>query len=209
MIGRHVQPGDRTVETGSGASTVMFVAAGAKHTAVSPDGREHARIRDYCHQIGMDDGGLGFVEAASDAYLPRLDPGSPLDAVFIDGAHRFPHPVVDWHYLSRCLRVGGVMMLDDVPIPSVAVLFHAMRDDPGWEVLETADDRAAAFRKVAEGPVGDRWRDQPFNRGFPDVSFVPWRRRPVIQAVHFRRALRTRLGRRVPAAGKAWRRLWR
>jgi predicted O-methyltransferase YrrM len=173
MISRLVKPGDRTLELGSGASTVVFLAAGALHTAVSPHGAEHQAIREYCAGIGVDTDRATFVEGFSDDVLPVLPETEELDAAFVDGAHSFPYPVVDWHYVSRRLRVGGTLMMDDVPIPAAELVFRHMRDDPAWELLEVVDDRAAAFRKLAVAPEGDNWRAQRFNRGYPDYSFLP------------------------------------
>ena len=41
----NVRPGWATLETGAGASTLVFAAAGASHEAVTPDPEEEARIR--------------------------------------------------------------------------------------------------------------------------------------------------------------------
>ena len=172
LIARTVRPGQRTLELGSGASTVVFAAAGAEHLAISPAGDEHRRIREYCESIGVDTGRLSFIEGFSDEVLPSLPAGEQLDLAFVDGAHSFPLPVVDWHYVARRLAVGGIMLLDDVPIPAVSSVFRYMRDDHAWELLEVVDDRAAAFRKLAEPPAGDNWRAQPINKRYPDYSFL-------------------------------------
>lgn len=88
-----VEPGDVTLETGVGASTVIFAARGAHHTAISPEGEEHRRVLEYCHALGIDTGGLDFVEGLSDDELPRrLTRERTLDVAFIDGAHSFPFP---------------------------------------------------------------------------------------------------------------------
>ncbi len=36
-----------------------------------------------------------------------------------------------------------------------------------------ADERAAAFRRVAPDPDLRDWKDQPFNKGWPNYSFLP------------------------------------
>jgi predicted O-methyltransferase YrrM len=197
MIARRVAAGDRTLETGAGASTVVFAAAGAQHLAISPRGAEHAAIRDYAQSIPLDVGRLAFAEGPSDQVLPALG-DEPLDAAFIDGAHAFPYPMVDWHYIASRLRVGGVLMLDDVPIPSVAPVYRHMAGDPAWELLEVADDRAAAFRKLADRPQGDDWVTQPFNAHYPDYGFLPARARARREATHRLGELRRVAGRRLP-----------
>jgi Methyltransferase domain len=173
LLADQVGEGDRTVETGAGASTVVFAAAGAEHTAISPAGDEHQRIREYCHSIGVDTSRLSFVVGPSDSALPNLDLDRPVDVAFIDGKHSFPHPVVDFHYIEQRLRVGGVLVLDDVPMPAVAVVYGFMDGSPDWELIGVADHRAAAFRKLAMADPDDNWHLQPFNRGYPDYSFAP------------------------------------
>jgi SAM-dependent methyltransferase len=173
MIARLVAPGDVTLECGSGASTVVFVAAGARHTAVSPAPDEHARIRAYLKKVGLEDRDLSCIAERSEDAFPTLQ--GPFDVVLVDGLHAFPHPILDWQSASRLLRVDGIMILDDVNIPTVAVLRRFMASDPTWELIGYAGDRVAAFRKVAEPAPGDPWYDQPFNRRF-DYSFVAWPR---------------------------------
>jgi predicted O-methyltransferase YrrM len=171
-ISEAVRPGDSTVETGAGASTVVFAARGANHTVISPDGEEHRRIREYCLQIGVDTSGVAFIEGPSDDILPsHLGRDRSLDVAFIDGAHLFPFPEVDWHYISRSLKVGGKLFMDDIPIPAVAPLFRHMAREPSWQVDRVFDDRAAAFTLLAV-PECEEWLRQPFNRGYPDYGFV-------------------------------------
>jgi predicted O-methyltransferase YrrM len=206
LIARHVGPGDRTLETGAGASTVVFAAAGASHLAISPHGGEHERIRAWLRAAGVDDGGLRFVAGYSDRVLPGLELDGPLDVALVDGKHSFPHPVVDVHYVSGRLRVGGVLIADDAPIPAVAVALRALVEAPEWDLLEVVDGRAAALRKLAEAPGGDDWPAQPFNRGFPDWSFLPPARRAELVARHRAKQARGALGRRLPALRRLARR---
>jgi predicted O-methyltransferase YrrM len=199
MISRHVRKGARTLETGCGASTVVFAAAGARHTAISPSSEEHERIRRYCSETGIDDSKLSFIDGSSDRALPSLRPDDRLDVAFIDGAHSFPFPILDWHYVSRRLRTGGILIMDDINIPAVAVAYTAMRKDRGaWRLLTTTDDRAAAFQKLTEPPEGDNWRAQTFNSSYPDYSFAPLGRRTTLLLRHRARTSRSRLGSRFP-----------
>lgn len=206
LIARHVQAGDRTVETGAGASTVVFAAAGARHTAISPAGDEHQRIRAWVAEHGVAGDGLAFVAGTSDRVLPTMV-AEPIDVAFIDGKHSFPHPIVDWHYLSTALRIGGVLLVDDLPIPAVAPVARHMLLDPCWEMLEIADHRAGVFRKLAEPEPHDDWEAQPYNRGYPDFGFLPAAERLPLRARHAVRESRRALGERVPALRTAWQRL--
>ncbi|GAA1789017.1 class I SAM-dependent methyltransferase [Planosporangium flavigriseum] len=184
LLTASVRPGDRTLETGAGASTVIFTAAGAEHTTISPSPDEHKRIRAYCESIGLDTSRLSFIADTSDVALPALALDRPVDVAFIDGKHSFPHPVIDFHYVEQRLSVGGVLVLDDIPMPAVAVVYGFMQGSPDWELIEVADHRAAAFRKLAAADPDDNWHLQPFNRGYPDYSFAPLPQRIRLTANH-------------------------
>ena len=66
-----MQPGWATLETGAGASTLVFAARGALHEAVTPDPEEEARIRRGCAERGIDDAELTFRIGPSHDVLAR------------------------------------------------------------------------------------------------------------------------------------------
>jgi Methyltransferase domain len=196
LIADSTKPDSRTLETGAGASTVVFAAAGARHLAISPFADEHRRIEQYCTSAGVDTAGLSFAVGPSDEVLPTLD--GPFDVVFIDGKHSFPDPVVDFHYCWKLLRVGGLLLLDDVPIPAVGVVHRFCASAPEWELVELADNRAAAYRKTADQDPEDNWRRQPYNKRYPDFSFAGPVDRIRLTAVERWPATRRTLARRLP-----------
>jgi len=168
-IQQAVREGDHSLEIGCGASTVVFAAQSARHTVISLDGEEHDRVRGYLKQIGIDDNQLVFIVGWSDQFLPRLSPeAASLDVAFIDGAHGSPYPAVDWHYVSRALKVGGKLLLDDIPIPAVSCVFRFMQADPHWRLDAILENRTAVFSLINEPMIeqGDLtdWTKQPFKR---------------------------------------------
>jgi precorrin-6B methylase 2 len=206
-IAAEVQAGQRTLEIGAGASTVVFAACGASHTAVSPARHEHLRIAEYSTRIGLSVELVRFVDESSDDALPKLAGDAPLDFAFIDGTHAFPYAIVEWHYLRRMLRVGGRLIMDDVPIPTVNGLYRYLHADPDWRLERLLDDRAATFVKLRETPVDQPWRKQEFNKTYPDYSFLPaWARVRASTGYRVRRA-KSRLGDRFPALRRAYRRV--
>jgi len=188
-----------TLEIGVGVSTVIFAASGAHHTAISPDPSEHKLVRSYCHQIGVDDSLVSFIVGKSDEILPSLlRQDRWLDMALIDGAHSFPIPVVDWYYTSRLLKIGGKLLMDDIPIPAAAQLFRHMKLEPNWRFDGIFDDRAAAFTLLALPESGDDWLHQPFNREYPDLSFANLPRRLRLKATWHAKRARGSIGRRYP-----------
>lgn len=202
-----VQPGHETIETGAGASTVVFAAAGASHTAISPDNEEHERIRAYCQRIGVDDSQLSFVVGRSEDVLPSiLAHDRTLDFAFIDGAHAFPFPAVDWCYITRALKLRGKLLMDDITIPSVAPVFRHMMVEPNWELDRVLDDRAAILTLTADPAPGD-WPAQRTNAGYPDFGFAPLPKRVSLESRHRLTQAARVVARHSPALRRAYRRV--
>jgi hypothetical protein len=204
-IQQSVRDGNRTLETGCGASTVVFAAQGARHTVLSPDPEEHEHVRKYLKQIGVDDSRLISIVGLSDLVLPDLCTERVLDVALIDGAHSFPYPAIDWHYISRALKIGGKLIIDDIPIPATAYVFRFMQSDPAWRLDAILDDRAAAFTLIDEPPPED-YTLQPFNWR-PDYGFAPLPTRARLRLASDITRFRQLVGSRYPSLRRAWRQL--
>lgn len=78
---------------------------------------------------------VDFHEVSSEFLLPRLlEVETRLDFAFVDGWHTFDQVMVEFYYLSRMLRVGGVIAFDDADRRSVnRVIRHALTY-PAYEV---------------------------------------------------------------------------
>lgn len=160
---RLVKPGHRTLETGSGLSTIAFIALGADHVAVSPDGGEPERIRAYCADKGIDASRYEHVVQRSEAYLPGLDRDPYLDFVLVDGDHAFPVPCLDWFYAARLLKKGGIMVIDDVQLWSCRIVADFLSGDTAWEQIDRTP-RFAVYRLLEDAGVamGRWWGQQPY-----------------------------------------------
>ena len=138
-----------TLETGSGASTMVFASAGTEHIAVTPDAEEETRIREACSELGVSSERVSFQVGFSHDMLPRLA-GRPLDLVLLDGAHGFPYPILDWWYVARHVKVGGRILLDDAYLPPVTAVVDHARETPAWEVEGAVGYRTVVVRKLAD-----------------------------------------------------------
>jgi predicted O-methyltransferase YrrM len=152
--------GSRTLETGSGLSTVLFAALRTQHTCITPSPAEEDRIRAYCSSRAIDLSRVNFVIQPSSVALPRLD-RAPLDLVLIDGAHGFPVPIVDWFYAGALLRQSGVLVLDDVGLPAVALVRDFLDADQRW-VRQQWAPTWGAWARIASGELSEDWWEQPF-----------------------------------------------
>ncbi len=164
FLGTHVRPGMTTLETGAGQTTVAFAVAGARHTCITISPDEAQRIRDCCARIGISTDHVGFIHESSDVALPRGDgiPDTP-DLVFLDGAHRYPLPAVDFHYTESRLRVGGLLCVDDWRMPSVRNLHDFLMLEAEWELVGVPGT-TSIFRRVAETVVINDCQGQRINQ---------------------------------------------
>jgi hypothetical protein len=160
-IAATVKHGDRTIETGSGHSTIAFALAGAEHTCIVPDEAEIAAIRSYCltHSVGLDR--VTFYPALSEHVLPTLNPG-PLDLALIDGSHSFPQVFIDWFYIAEPLRIGGTLIVDDTHVWTGRVLRNFLQNEPGWRLETELEGRTAVFTKIGDAGLNRVWDQQPY-----------------------------------------------
>ena len=161
FIDRVVQPGSRTLETGSGYSTILFAMKGAQHTCIVPNQPEIDRILAYCEQQSIDTSKLTFQAKPSERVLPTLDTG-PLDLVLIDGSHSFPQVFIDWFYVAEALEVGGHMLVDDVHLWTGRVLRDFLAAEPEWQIVDELGGRTAIVRKTGQVDPDRVWNEQPY-----------------------------------------------
>lgn len=171
-----------TLETGSGASSIVFAGRGSAHTVISPAPDEHERIRLWCDQHGISTERVKFVAESSEAALSAGWTPEPLDLALVDGAHLFPFPALDWFYTARHLRVGGLVVLDDAFLPSVNMVVRFLRSSPSWEFEGAVSYRTVCFRKL-DDEVGHDATGGRFDR-LPRFGYLPPAARAAAYARH-------------------------
>jgi predicted O-methyltransferase YrrM len=190
FLERTVQPGMATLETGAGASTIVFAARGAEHEAITPSAEEAQRISAECERRGISTENLRFRIGSSPDVL-RTWAGRPLDLVLVDGAHAFPYPTLDWWFLAPHLKIGSLMLLDDAYMPPVAAVVDHLRGSSAWRLEEPASFRTAVAQKLAEEVPEPEWKGERIG-GRMSFRYLPPRRR--VAAAVRQRALSTRVG---------------
>lgn len=100
------------------------------------------------------DGILSFEEKHAHFVLPKLEEdGVVADFAFIDGSHLFDYTLLDFVCADRILRVGGVIVFDDVNYPSIAKLCRFVESNRAYtrisQLPASGLARCAAFRKDA------------------------------------------------------------
>ncbi len=108
-----------------------------KHTAIDPfqagdfwQSRGLA-LRDHAGATPLFD----WIGQPDDLALPKLlEQGTQLDFALIDGDHRFEAAMIDFYYIDKMLRVGGICAIDDTDWPSVwrVAQFAMLHRDYQW-----------------------------------------------------------------------------
>ena len=159
----NARPGMKTIETGAGVSTIVFALRGCSHTVITPDLGQVERIRAFSAEHGISLDAVTFITGPSQDLLPSLDL-SDLEIALVDGSHSFPVAFIDYYYIGRCLRTGGIMVVDNTNIWTGHILRQFMSSEPEWELVQRFPV-SAAFRMVATAPpdLDKDWKEQRYN----------------------------------------------
>jgi predicted O-methyltransferase YrrM len=170
-----------SAETGCGLSTVVLSTIADHHTCFTISaGNSLEKVRAVPH---LQEAQVNFVIGPSQQTLPTFTFERPLDLVLIDGPHGFPFAHLEYYFFYPRVRSGGVLVVDDIHIPTVRQLYDVLRDDKMWTHVE--DVLTTAFFERTDAPVfdpfGDGWERQQFNQrhfAYPEAmdTYAPgWR----------------------------------
>jgi predicted O-methyltransferase YrrM len=157
------QGAERTIEVGLalGISALFVCQAvlprGGRHVAVDPFQRESwngAGLRTL-REAGVEEL-VEVIEEESQLALPRLvAEGREFDLAFVDGDHRFEGVFLDLYFMTRLVRPGGLVVVDDMWMPAVRTAVAYVEKNLG----ATLETNAL--------PNGYRWRRRRLSRGVP------------------------------------------
>lgn len=79
--------------------------------------------------------------------LPLLESrGERIDFAFIDGMHTFDYAFIDFFYIDRILKPGGVIVFDDLCIPAVNKVFRYALTNRAYELYIQEKEKAQLSR---------------------------------------------------------------
>lgn len=109
------------------------------------------------HRAGFADAYVLHVEP-SELCLPRLlGQQARFDCAFIDGFHTFDHTLVDFFFVNRMLDVGGIVIFDDVQLPSIQKLISYIVTYPSYKPLPLPagweSQRSVRVRRLMNSPL--------------------------------------------------------
>ncbi len=83
-----------------------------------------------------------LIEEPSEIALPKLlEKKQIFDFGLIDGWHTFDHTLIDFFYLNRLTKVGGMIVIDDANWPSISKLLKYLIKYPSYELILDSKDR--------------------------------------------------------------------
>jgi len=146
-----------------GEALVLTGETEASHIVIDPF---QATAYDDVGRDALNAAGLAaqttFIEEASSIVLARLaGAGLTADAAFVDGSHRFHEVFVDLYFLRQLVRPGGLIVLDDAALPSVATALRYFDLNLGWRPVSIVGRLTA--RRIPDEPFEPIFADfKPF-----------------------------------------------
>ena len=171
-----------SVETGCGKSTIALSNIAKHHIAFCYDDRdlEESSVNYVLAHRHFVPERTSFVFGPTQVTLAQYDFGeSPrFDLVLIDGPHGYPFPDLEYWHLYPRIAAGGLLVIDDLMIPSIGRMYDVLREDRMFEEIAVFGTTGVLRRshEPALPQDGDHWWDQAYNfRQFP-VTMEPYRR---------------------------------
>jgi predicted O-methyltransferase YrrM len=139
----------RTIEVGLGYGiSALYMCEGlltngandARHVVLDPN--QATRFKNCGLQFLVEAGVsqlIEFLPTASEYALPRfLAEGRSFNLAFVDGNHRFDGVFLDLIYLGRLVRPGGIIVVDDYQLRSVARGVAFCTNNLAWTVEDVS-----------------------------------------------------------------------
>ena len=152
-----LQP-QKTIEIGcaEGASSLAIMDAltsgGGRHTIVDPFQTTYWESKgiNLLQMFGYNQ--FRLIEKGSEIALPALlDKGEKFDFAFIDGYHTFDHTLLDAFYLIKMLKIGGVLVIDDVQMPAINKCLRYLHNYPCLKYKASSAGPITSSRKLFDG----------------------------------------------------------
>jgi predicted O-methyltransferase YrrM len=154
---------ERTIEVGLalGISALFLCQAvlrrGGRHVAFDPF---QAQSWNGCRLRTLREAGVAdlveVIEEESQLALPRLvAKGREFDFALVDGDYRFEGVFLDLYFMSRLVKPGGLVVVDDMWMPAVRTAVADVEKNLGANLEPDAL------------PNAFRWRKRPLSRGVP------------------------------------------
>jgi len=162
-----VGPIERSVETGSGKTTLLLSHLSRHHTVFAVDaGGSISRVKSSPLFAPE---GTSFVEGPTQRTLGAHQFAHSHQLVLLDGPHGYPFPDLEYFHLYPTIDTGGLLIIDDLKIPTIGRMYDIIKEEAMFELLEVVDGNTAFFRRTRAPlihPEHDSWWLQGYNRSY-------------------------------------------
>ncbi len=165
----------RSIETGCGASTIVFANYATRHTAYCYDDREFdASSVKYAQDFpGFREDRVDWIFGPTQRTVFEHPPTEQVDLVLLDGPHGYPFPELEYFAFYNWLRPGGILIVDDIHIPTINRFYRFLLEDESF--LRHGLASTTAYFQRTNAPAfnmeGDDWWLQRYNaQRFPGRS---------------------------------------
>jgi FkbM family methyltransferase len=156
-----------TVETGCGASTILFAEYSHRHVTFCFDDRASSNSSvDFAESFpGFKSHRVEWVFGPTQRTVLNHTLRDPVDLILLDGPHGFPFPEIEYFALYPWLKPEGVLILDDIHIPTIGHLFDFLSQDDMFYPAQVVGSTAFFVRSQAPALArdGDDWWLQRYN----------------------------------------------
>ena len=164
-----------SAETGCGKSTIFLSRISARHKVFCLDDRDAGVGSSVAYFMDCPVTRMENVETIfgpTQATLPAYGEHADYDLVLIDGPHGYPFPELEYYYFYPHIKPDGLLVLDDIHIPTIGRLADFISEDRMFRKVEFIGSTAIFRRTDAPifDPLGDGWWAQDFNRRRADFN---------------------------------------
>ena len=152
-----------SAETGAGKSTLLLSHLSRHHLVFALDyGNSLTNVRN---SPLLRNEAVTFVEGATQTTLRAFEFTTKFDLVLIDGPHGYPFPDMEYWCFYPHIAEGGLLILDDIHIPTIHNLFRFLKEEQMFDYKGTVGTTAFFMRNAAPlfAPYEDGWWLQNYN----------------------------------------------
>ena len=167
----------RSVETGCGASTILFSKYCEHHTVYTYDDKaqENSSVNFVLESADFRSDKVKWIFGPTQRTIFSDPLDHDVDMILIDGPHGYPFPELEYFAFYKRLRPGGILIVDDIHIPTIYNLYKFLLQDDSFYSHGVAAT-TAFFQRSNNPPInmeGDEWTLQRYNiQNFPAVGHV-------------------------------------
>lgn len=153
-----------TAETGAGKTTLLFSNISKNHIVFALDNWGSLSAAKSSALLLKDN--IEFIEGPTQKTLPNYSFNNNFDIVLLDGPHGYPFPDLEYFYFYPHIATGGLLLMDDISIPSITRMYEILKNDEMWKFVDMIEKLAIFKRTNAPliDPYSDSWWLQGYNK---------------------------------------------